>query len=130
MKRLFVVTTVLVMLLPLSVGAFNASSRVCTDPVSVDTVTVNLHFRTSATGPVTLKSVARSAMSSDAVRCVAPQIGVTLGTLALPDHATYFLKATAVDAEGNESALSAEVVPSPFLLDATAPGAPAGLSVR
>ncbi len=136
--RLFLMVSVLIVGMAPLTFALNETSRVCVDgALSPDTQTINLYFRTSPTGPETVRSVPRGLWGLDPrvdpqPHCAATQISVAFGMIspALPDNATYYLKATAVDMEGHESARSAEVVPSPFPLDTQAPPAPVGLEAK
>ncbi len=73
----------------------------------------------------------RTVQASAVTPCADNKIGVTLGSLGLPDHPSYRAVARALDASGNRSVnYSAEAIPTPFPLDATPPGDVGGLSVQ
>lgn len=119
------------LLLPITVSANHQVTRLCMDAPDATAVTINLYFRTTNTGTAVVKAVPRASLTSDPVKCPAPQVGILVGSLGLPDSATYFVKASGVNAAGHESALSAEAGGTPFPLDATSsPGVPQGLGVK
>lgn len=136
MKPLTRILIVVFTLSPLTVFANHTVSRVCMDPLDPTAVSVNLYFRTvsgdpNPTDPGThaIVNVPVGNLSSDSVKCVAPQIGVVLGNLGLLENTNpgYFIKATALDAAGHESAISAEALNTPLPLDTTAPAAVTGV---
>ncbi len=127
LRTLFLALSIVVLIAPLAFG-FNAASKLCWDPnTEADLVGYKLYL-TLVGQPTVVKDVLKATATATAP-CTGGQIGVTLGSLSLPDG-QYGGKATAYDSNGNESAMSAEVIPSPFLLDATSPAAVKGLSVK
>lgn len=104
-------------------------TRICMD-LDATAVSVKLYFRTgdAITGPLTVKTVLRADLASDPVKCPAPSVGVLPGSLGLPDS-SYFVKASALNAGGHESLLTAEASGTPFPLSSVIPAAPSALRV-
>ncbi len=127
MKTLGLAFTLVLLMAPLTFG-FNAANKLCWDPNTEADLAGYKLYLTLVGQPTVVKDVPKATATATAP-CTGGQIGVTLGSLSLPDG-QYGGKATAYDSNGNESALSAEVIPSPFLLDATSPAAVKGLSVK
>jgi hypothetical protein len=127
MKRLALVGMLVSGLAPLAFG-FNGANRLCWDPnVEADVAGYKLYL-TLAGQPTVVKDILK-AVATTSAPCAGGQVGVTLGSLTLPDG-NYTGKVTAYDSNGNESVMSAEVIPSPFPLDSSPPVAPRNLGVK
>lgn len=127
-RAALVAATVTLLTAPLTFG-FNGDNMLCWNKPTTPVDGYILSFGTGAAGSYPIvKDVVASAVIEGG-RCGTGSVGVTLGSLGLPDHPTYRAVAQAYD-EGGLSDYSAEAVPSPFPLDQTPPDVPGGLSVK
>ena len=129
MRRLITLMTMVGIILTVSPAfAFNASNKLCWIPNTEGDLVGYRLMLTPLGGVPILRDITISDANS-AAPCLTGETGITLGSLAILDG-NYTAVITAYDSNGNESVPSLEVVPSPFLLDATRPAAPSGFSVR
>lgn len=128
-RAALVAVAVVLLLAPLTFG-FSGDNMLCWNKPTEPVAGYVLSFGTGAPGsyPIVKDVVAASVV--EGARCGPGSVGVTLGSLGLPDHPAYRAVAQAYDAEGNLSDYSVEAVPSPFPLDQRPPDVPSGLSIK